>query len=109
VALSYCCSPRGGIVSELTLARLPGGRFWLLSAAAAERHDEEWLRSHLSVRDGPVSLMNLTARYGTLILAGPRSRALLARITAADLSNDASRGSRCATSGSPARRSWRCA
>jgi dimethylglycine dehydrogenase len=89
VALSYCCSPRGGIVSELTVARLPGERFWLLSAAAAERHDEEWLRSHLSVRDGPVSLMNLTARYGTLILAGPHSRALLARITAADLSNDA--------------------
>ncbi len=89
VALSYCCSPRGGLVSELTVARLPGGRFWLLSAAAAERHDEEWLRSHLSVRDGAVSLMNLTARYGTLILAGPHARALLARITAADLSNDA--------------------
>ena len=87
VALRYCCSPRGGIVSELTVAHLPDGRFWLLSAAAAERHDEEWLRSHLSGHDGPVSLTNLTGRFGTLIVAGPRSRALLEGITRTELSN----------------------
>ena len=74
VGLDYCCSPRGGIVTEMTVSHLAEGRFWLISAAAGERHDEDWLRSHLSARDGPVSIANLTARYGTLIVVGPRSR-----------------------------------
>jgi dimethylglycine dehydrogenase len=88
-ALSYFCSPRGGIVSEMTLSRLAEDRFWLVSAAAGERHDEHWLATHLSERFGRVSMANLTARFGSLVLVGPRSRELLARVTAADLSNDA--------------------
>ncbi len=88
-ALNYCCAPGGGIVTEMTVSRLPDGRFWLVSAAAGERHDEDWLRGHLSQCHGPVSIANLTARYGSLVVVGPRSRELLARITAADLSNAA--------------------
>ncbi|MBV8403948.1 MAG: GcvT family protein [Gammaproteobacteria bacterium] len=86
-ALSYFCSPRGGIVSEMTVSQLAEDRFWLISAAAGERHDEQWLTSHLSQRFGPVTLVNLTARFGSLIVVGPRSRELLARVTEADLSN----------------------
>ncbi len=88
-ALSYLCSARGGIVTEMTVSHRPEGGFWLLSAATGERHDEHWLRGHLSQRHGPVSLTNLTARYGSLVVAGPRSRELLAHLTAADLSNAA--------------------
>jgi dimethylglycine dehydrogenase len=88
-ALSYFCSPRGGIVSEMTVSQLAEERFWLISAAAGERHDEHWLTSHLSQRFGRVTVANLTPRFGTLILVGPRSRELLARVTDADLSNDA--------------------
>ena len=84
-ALSYFCAPSGGIVSEMTVSQLPDGRFWLLGAAAAERHDEDWLREHLA--RGTVALRNVTERYGTLILAGPRSRELLARVTTAPLGN----------------------
>jgi len=88
-ALNYFCSPRGGIVTEMTVSQLAQERFWLISAAAGERHDEHWLRSHLSPRYGPVDIANVTARYGTLIVVGPRSRELLARLTDADLSNAA--------------------
>jgi len=88
-ALSYFCSPRGGIVSEMTVSQLAEERFWLISAAAGERHDEHWLTSHLSHRFGRLTLANLTPRFGTLILVGPRSRELLARVTDTDLSNDA--------------------
>ncbi len=87
IALNYFCSQRGGIVTEMTVSRLDAQRFWLISAAAGERHDEEWLRSHLTQRFGPVTLANLTARFGTLIVVGPRSRELLARISSAELSN----------------------
>ncbi len=89
VALSYLCSARGAIVTEMTVMHLPGGRFWLIGAAAGERHDEEWLRQHLTQRHGPVSITNRTAQYGSLIVVGPRSRELLTRLTRAELSNEA--------------------
>jgi dimethylglycine dehydrogenase len=89
VALSYGCSPRGRLVMEATVSRLPDGRFWLLSAASAERHDSDWLRGHLSQRFGAVAIENLTSRYGTLVVVGPSSRLLLSRVTNADLSNAA--------------------
>jgi dimethylglycine dehydrogenase len=88
VALAYMCTPQGGIMSELTVTRLAEERFYLCSAASAEWHDEQWLRRHLPA-DGAIELRNLTARYGTLVLAGPRSRELLAELTEAGLSNDA--------------------
>jgi len=89
VTLSYACSPRGGIVMEATVFRWPDGRFWLLSAASAARHDEDWLRGHSSARFGPLSIESLSARFGTLVVVGPRSRELLARVADADLSNAA--------------------
>ena len=47
VALAYMCTPKGGILSELTITRLAEERFYLCSAASAEWHDEQWLRAHL--------------------------------------------------------------
>jgi dimethylglycine dehydrogenase len=88
VALAYMCAPRGGILSEFTITRLAEERFYLCSAATAERHDEQWLRAHLPA-EAAIRLRNVTEQYGTLVLAGPRSREVLGEITAADLSNDA--------------------
>jgi dimethylglycine dehydrogenase len=88
VALAYMCTPSGGIWSEFTITRLSDERFYLCSAASAEWHDEHWLRSHLPA-DGAVRLRNLTPRYGTLVLAGPRSREVLSKSTEAGLSNGA--------------------
>lgn len=85
-ALNYFCAPSGGIVSEMTITTFAPNHYWLISAAAGEAHDEHWLREHLPT-DGSVQISNLTARYGTLIVVGPKSRELLARLTDADLSN----------------------
>lgn len=85
-ALNYFCAPNGGIVTEMTVTAFASDRYWLISAAAGERHDEHWLTEHLPPgRD--VRLENLTTRFGSLILVGPRSRELLALLTPADLSN----------------------
>ena len=87
-ALNYFCAPNGGIVTEMTLTGFELDRYWLISAAAGERHDEHWLQSHLPA-DGSLRIENVSPRYGTLIVVGPRSRELLARLTSADLSNAA--------------------
>jgi dimethylglycine dehydrogenase len=87
-ALNYFLAPSGGIVTEMTVTNLGAGRYWLISAASGERHDLDWLHSH-APSDGSVRIANETARYGTLILVGPRSREVLAKLTHADLSNGA--------------------
>ncbi len=88
-ALNYFCAPNGGIVTEMTITNLGADRYWLISAAAGERHDEHWLRDHLPASGGSVKIDNLSARYGTLIVVGPRSRELLALLTPARLDNEA--------------------
>jgi len=88
-ALNYLCAPSGGIVTEMTLTNLGQERYWLISAAAGELHDEHWLQQHLPGAARDVRLQNLSTRYGTLILVGPRARELLALLTPARLDNEA--------------------
>ncbi len=88
IGLAYCCTPKGGLLSEFTITRLAEDRFYLCGAATAEWHDQQWLERHRP-GDGGVEVANVTGRYGTLILAGPRAREVLGRITDADLSNPA--------------------
>ena len=84
IALSQMLTPRGGIECDVTVTRLPGDRFYVVSAAATETHDHAWIERHLPPGGG-VALDDVTDRVGVLTLAGPRSRALLARLTAADV------------------------
>lgn len=88
IGLSYFCHEGGGVWSELTITRLGENHFWLISAAAAEWHDEQWLRGHLP-ENQCLSLKNITNESGTLVLAGPRSRDILQKMTRTDLSNKA--------------------
>jgi dimethylglycine dehydrogenase len=88
IVLAHALTPSGGIMAEYTITKVGAERFYLVSAAAAELHDFDVLRVALP-RDGSVTLENVTARWGTLVLAGPRSREVLAKLTKTDLSNDA--------------------
>lgn len=86
IALSYLLDDRGGIVSELTITRLGEDSFYLVGAASAEWHDIDWLSASLP-KDGSLKLENLSARMGSLVLAGPKSREVLGAVTEADFSN----------------------
>ncbi len=88
IVLSQLLTPRGAIECDVTVTRLAPERFLVVSAAVAELHDLDWLRRHAPT-DGSVTVEDVTARWGVLILAGPRAREVLARVTDADLSNAA--------------------
>lgn len=88
IALSQLLTPRGTIECDVTVTRLAPERFLVLSAAVAERHDLDWLHRHAPT-DASVAIEDVTPRWGVLILAGPRARDLLARVTDDDLSNGA--------------------
>ncbi|MEM6462540.1 MAG: FAD-dependent oxidoreductase [Pseudomonadota bacterium] len=88
VSLAYLCAPSGRVVTELTVTRLTENRFWLIGPAAAYWHDRDWLKQHMP-DDGSVVLDDITVRFGTLVIAGPKSREILAAIADEDLSNEA--------------------
>jgi dimethylglycine dehydrogenase len=88
VSLSYLLTKRGGVRSEFTVFGMGPSRFYLVSAGALERHDRDYL-TKLVPADGSVTLETVTTQYGVFVLAGPRSRDLLAKLTETDLSNDA--------------------
>ena len=90
IALAHFLSEEGRIAGEATVTRLGEGRFYLLSGAGAEERDLD----HLSrgIRDGEhVTVANITDHWGVLVVAGPRSRDVLAKLTREDLSNSAFR------------------
>ncbi|HEY4162665.1 MAG TPA: FAD-dependent oxidoreductase, partial [Dongiaceae bacterium] len=88
VSLAYALTERGTILSEFTITRMAPDRFYLLSAGSALWHDTDWLKAHLP-SDGSVTLEEASDKGSSLVLAGPKSRELLAKITDADLSNAA--------------------
>ncbi len=88
MALCHALTPRGGIRSEFTITRLGVEEFYVVSAGAAERYDSDYLQKHLP-QDGSVQLANVTMQRGCFVLAGPRSRDVLAKLTDTPLDNAA--------------------
>ncbi len=86
IALSHGLTPKGKVACEFTVTRLAEDRFYLVATAIAEMHHLDWLERHLPAQGG-VEVSNRTARHGVLLLAGPKSREVLAKLTEADLSN----------------------
>ena len=88
IGLTHALTPAGGVASEFTVTRLAEDRFYLTSAAAAERHDEDLLRAR-AARFGGVEIANRTEDIGILAVVGPDARDVLATVTDADLGNAA--------------------
>jgi len=87
MALSHALTKRGGIRSEFTITKLGEEFFYVVSAGAAERYDSDLLAKRLP-RDGSVSLQNITTARGCFVVAGPRSRDVLAKLTDTKLDNE---------------------
>ncbi|MEM7170002.1 MAG: FAD-dependent oxidoreductase, partial [Pseudomonadota bacterium] len=86
VGLAHILSKQGRISGEVTMTRLADDHFYLLSGAANELRDMDHLSQAIKAGED-VSVTNITDSWGVLVLAGPKSRDLLAKLTDADLSN----------------------
>ena len=87
IVLAHFLSPNGRVTGEATATRLDDNAYYVLSAAAAELRDLDHLVQGKRP-DEDVSIENVSDQRGVLVLAGPRSRDVLAKLTDADLSND---------------------
>ena len=88
VALCHALTERGGVHSEFTIQRESDDSFYLVAAGASQRLDHDWIKKHMP-NDGSVQFDNITNSVGVLVLAGPKARDILQKITRADLSSAA--------------------
>ncbi|MGB0810443.1 MAG: GcvT family protein, partial [Candidatus Puniceispirillaceae bacterium] len=86
--LAHALAPRGGVHSEFTILRESDDSFYIVSAGATQRLDHDWLKKHMP-DDRSVSFTDLTNSMGVLVLAGPKSRDVLQKLTRTDLSSSA--------------------
>ena len=90
LGLCHALNRRGGVHSEFTIRRESDDSFYLVSAGAWQRLDHDYLQKFMP-KDGSVQFTQLTGSNGVFVIAGPKSRELLQRVSRADFSNEAFR------------------
>ena len=88
IVLAHFLSRNGRIGGEATVTRLGENFYYVLSAASAELRDLDHLTQGKR-EDEDVRIENVADERGVLVLAGPRSRDVLQKLTNADLGNEA--------------------
>lgn len=95
IALNYVLTEQGRIETEVTISRLTDDLFYVISGPMGQVRDLDWFGQHTTRPDGAgdydVTIVDRTTELGTIAIAGPNARALLASVTDADVSNDAFR------------------
>ncbi|MBT4890473.1 MAG: FAD-dependent oxidoreductase [Rhodospirillales bacterium] len=88
ISLSHALNTRGGVHSEFTVIRESDDSFYLVSAGANCRLDHDWVKKHMP-KDRSVTFQDITNQYGVLVVAGPKSRELMEKVSDTDFSNKA--------------------
>ncbi|WP_455373143.1 GcvT family protein [Limibacillus halophilus] len=89
IALAHALNTRGGVHSEFTILRESDESFYCVSAGGFQRLDHDWVKKHMPA-DGSVRFDHLTNAMGVLIVAGPKARELMKRVSPyTDFSNAA--------------------
>jgi glycine cleavage system aminomethyltransferase T/glycine/D-amino acid oxidase-like deaminating enzyme len=77
---------RGGFRADLTIMRLAGQHFRVVTGGAHGTADRQWIIDRLP-DDGSAQLSDLTSAWTTIGLWGPNARDVLSAVTADDVSN----------------------
>ncbi len=78
----------GTVKRDLTVVRLDDDRFWIMTGKGNMPAELAWIRQFLP-DDGSVTLTERAEEFTSLALWGPNARKVLAKVTNADLSNNA--------------------
>jgi glycine cleavage system T protein len=78
----------GGIKCDLTITRLAEDRFWVLTGGGTGMSDLEWIR-HNAPGDGNVYVEDVSSKYTSVGLWGPKARKVLEAVCEQDISNQA--------------------
>jgi len=87
VNLCHALNTKGGVLSEYTIAKEKDDSYYIVSAGAFQRLDHDWINKWMP-KDRSVTFENLTNSLGVLVVAGPKARELMKKISSSDFSND---------------------
>lgn len=88
VIYTQMLNTRGGIVGDVTFTRLSQTRYMMVTAAATQPQDMNWVKRNLR-ENARVVVTDVTSGFAVLSVMGPKSRELLQKLSPADFSNEA--------------------
>jgi dimethylglycine dehydrogenase len=86
MVLAPMLNPRGTIIGDFSVARLAADRFLMIGSGVAEIYHMRWFEQNPP--PAGTSIRPLTGALVGFMIAGPKSRDLLQRLTLTDVSND---------------------
>lgn len=86
VVYTQWLNERGGIEADVTVTRLSETSFMIVTVVASQTRDMSWLTRHIP-SDAHALATDISAGLPMLALMGPKSRALLEKVSGQDLSN----------------------
>lgn len=87
IALSPMLDKNGKFKSDMTITRTQQEDYFCVTASVGKRHDQHWMLQNLP-EDGSVRMEDVTYELGCLVIAGPKSRNVLAKACYGDVSNE---------------------
>ncbi len=88
VVYTQWLNERGGIEADLTVTRTGETEFMVVTAGATGRRDFGWLKRNIA-NGAQVEVEDISDSFAVMSVMGPNSRALLTKVSGADLSNAA--------------------
>ncbi|HXX82407.1 MAG TPA: FAD-dependent oxidoreductase [Casimicrobiaceae bacterium] len=79
---------RGGFESDVTITRLAADTFFILTGSAQATRDADWIERHIGANEH-ASLVDVTSAHCVISVMGPKSAALLGRLSTDDWSKEA--------------------
>ncbi|MCG8467756.1 MAG: 2Fe-2S iron-sulfur cluster-binding protein [Gemmatimonadetes bacterium] len=86
---SAMCNDTGNVVDDGVVIPVGEDDYYFTTSSNRAGSTVEWFRYHTRYDGWDYNLLNLTDALASINLAGPEARAVLERVTDADLSNDA--------------------
>jgi len=87
VRYALMCDDGGIILDDGTISRLSEDRYFVTTTSGNLDFVHQWLDWYLSGTGWDVHITNVTAGYGAMNLAGPKSRDILRKLTDCDLNS----------------------
>ena len=87
IGLVYFASPKGKVLSEMTMTRVAENDYLLMTGAGAYWHDRDLLNASLP-ENKSISIADVTRDLATLLVTGPKSPAILAAVTSQTTSTE---------------------
>merc|ERR1711991_870763 len=87
INLCHALNTKGGVHSEFTIMKESENSYYLVSAGANLRLDHDWIQKWMPT-DGSVIFEDLTNSTGVLVVAGPKARELMKKVSTDDFSNE---------------------